>query len=129
MILLLALGLAPELKGQDIQVMEEPSIHTMVDAWVRNNKNSTGTSGWRVQVMATTDRQQVESGKTQFLTLYPDFPADWTHEKPYYKLRVGAFHSRQEARAFIAQIQDVFPGCYPAKDPAILPIDFLKTRS
>lgn len=115
-------------QGQEIQTLDEPLVHQLVETWIAANQSGTGISGWRVQVMATTDRRQVEDGKTQFLTLFPDVPADWTHEKPYYKLRAGAFHTRQEARAFIAMISDAFPGCYPAKDPAIPAIDFLNTR-
>ena len=82
--------------------------------------------GWRVQLLSSTDRQGVEAGKSRFLNLYPTVPADWVHEKPYYKLRVGAFRTRQEALSFVMELKDAFPGAYPAKDPNIHPRDFLE---
>jgi hypothetical protein len=76
--------------------------------------------------MSTTDGQKIEAAKDQFRQMFPDVPADWVHERPYYKLRVGAFRSRSEALAFISDtLRDSYPGAYPAQDDNIHPHDFL----
>ncbi len=118
----------PSAAAQTVQISAPPAVQQLFDAWKADNIRSGKLAGWRVQVLASADRQEVERTKTAFLTQYPDIPANWTHEKPYYKLRVGAFRSRLEARAFIDYIKEFFPGCYPAKDPAIPPQDFIQTR-
>jgi hypothetical protein len=120
--ILLVCGVA---QAQEVQLNEPSEITQMVKAWANFNRTNPRVDGWRVQIMASTDRTQVESGKTRFESLYPHTPADWIHEKPYYKLRVGAFRSRQEAIAFISGLAE-FPGAYPAKDPNIHPRDFLE---
>lgn len=97
----------------------------MVREWVNNNRAEPRISGWRVQVMASTDRQQVESSRDRFRIDYPNVPADWVLEKPYYKLRVGAFRSKQEAIGFISSLEG-WPGAYPTKDANIHPRDFLE---
>ena len=112
-------------QAQEIQVNEDPKITQLMRNWVDNNRTAPHIDGWRVQLMASTDRQQVEDGRMRFRTYYPEVPADWIHEKPYYKLRVGAFRSRLEAMAFIAQMTE-FPGAYPARDMRIHPRDFLE---
>jgi hypothetical protein len=110
--------------AQEIQINEEPKLAQLFRNWTNQNRSTPHVAGWRVQVMASTDRQQVEEGRSRFRMGYPEVPADWVHEKPYYKLRVGAFRSRQEAVAFLAELHD-FPGAYPAYDPKIHPRDFL----
>ena len=111
--------------AQEIQLNADPAIEQMVKTWVNQNRVNPRVEGWRLQILSTTDRQRVETGKIQFLNLYPAIPADWVHEKPYYKLRVGAFLTRQEAMSFLAEIKDGYPGAYPAKDPNIHPRNFL----
>lgn len=125
-VMLLLCLLAAGLSAQEIQINEAPGITQLVKTWTDNNRNVSRIPGWRVQVMATPDRAQADAMKSRFKSEYPDMVADWFHEKPYYKVRVGAFSSKLEAMAFIAEIRDFYPGCYPAQDANIPPRDFLK---
>lgn len=113
------------LPAQEVQLNEEPKIAQLFRNWTNSNRANPRVDGWRVQVMATTDRQQVEEARTRFRSQYPDVPADFVHEKPYYKLRVGAFRSRLEAQAFLETLVG-YTGAYPAKDSNIHPRDFLE---
>lgn len=124
--LFFAIGLAGTSDAQEVQWQVDPAIEQLAKNWVVSNRTNPRINGWRLQLMSTTDRQQVENGKSQFLNLYPTVPAEWVHEKPYYKLRVGAFRTRQEAMSFLATIKDMYPGAYPARDPNIHPRDFLE---
>ncbi len=111
--------------SQEIQINESPQLSQLMKNWVNNNRVNPKIDGWRVQLMASTDRQQIEDGKNRFKMAYPSEKADWVHEKPYYKLRAGAFRTKQEAVAFISLLYD-FAGAYPVKDPQIHPRDFLE---
>ncbi len=113
------------LSAQEVQVNEDPKITLLYKSWTNNNRAVSKIDGWRVQIMASTDRLQVESGRNKFRTEYPEVSAEWVHEPPYYKLRVGAFRSKQEALAFIPELRG-WPGAYPTKDAAIHPRDFLE---
>mgnify|MGYP001307796718 FL=1 len=113
-------------RAQEVQLNIDPAIEQLVKTWVNQNRANPRIEGWRLQILSTTDRQKIEAGKYQFLNLYPAIPAEWVHEKPYYKLRVGAFHTRQEAMSFLSEIKDSYPGAYPAKDPNIHPRNFLE---
>lgn len=119
------LSVIAQARAQEVQLNEEAGIARLMSAWVNNNRVAPKIEGWRVQIMSGTDRQLVEEGRNQFRLRYPEVPADWVHEKPYYKLRVGAFRSKQEALVFISTLTG-YPGAYPAKDPNIHPRDFLE---
>lgn len=112
--------------AQRVEINADPAIEQLMRTWTAQNRSNPRMAGWRVQIASSTDRQRIESTRTQFLALYPSVPADWVHERPYYKLRVGAFGTRQEAMAFLMQIRHSYPDAYPTRDPNIHPKDFIR---
>lgn len=112
--------------AQRVEINADPAIEQLMRTWTAHNRSNPRIEGWRVQIASSTDRQRIESTRTQFLALYPGVPADWAHERPYYKLRVGAFRTRQEAVAFLMQIRHSYPDAYPTRDPNIHPRDFIR---
>lgn len=125
LLVLLFLGYSGLGLAQEIQLNEEPKISQLVKNWVSANRSEARIEGWRVQIMASTDRMQVEQGRTRFRTEYTEVSANVVQEQPYYKLRVGAFRTKQEALIFIGTLAG-WPGAYPAKDSNIHPRDFLE---
>ena len=113
-------------EAQNVQVNMDPAIEQLIRTWTAQNRANPRLDGWRIQIMSSTDRQRVEASKAQFLGQYTGIPADWVHEKPYYKLRVGAFLTRQEAMSFLLQLQYTYPDAYPTRDTNIHPRDFLE---
>lgn len=118
-------GFAQTLFSQEIQVNEPPKVAQLMSAWVAANRAEPRMEGWRVQIAASTDRAQIEQNRNRFRLDHPEVAANTVQEQPYYKLRVGAFRSKQEALSFIATLAD-WPGAYPVKDSKIHPRDFLE---
>jgi hypothetical protein len=116
---------SPLVRGQEIQINESPDITQLYKTWVNFNRSHAKITGWRVQIMASPDRTQVEAARNRFRQQYPEVKADWVHEKPYYKLKAGAFRTRLEALAFMSSLLD-YPGAFPVKDSNIHPRDFLE---
>lgn len=114
--LLLFFGCFQTISAQTITIKEDYPIEAMMNKFIELNKSETFVSGWRIQLMATTDRQKVDEQKLKFQSLYPDIPVDWTHSKPYYKLRAGAYRTRLDAIRAKKSIREHYPGAYPAKD-------------
>lgn len=123
--LLLVFLMAEACPAQEILLQEEPQVSRLMENWVNSNRNDPRVEGWRVQIMASTDRIQVEQGRTRFRLEHPEIVANWVQEQPYYKLRVGAFREKQEALAFIAALTG-WAGAYPVRDAKIHPRDFLE---
>ena len=115
--LLLFIGGSQIISAQaTITIEEDYPIEAMMNKFVELNKSETFIPGWRIQLMATTDRQKVDRQKAKFQSLYPNIPVDWTHSKPYYKLRAGAYRTRLDAIRAKKSIKNNYPGAYPAKD-------------
>jgi hypothetical protein len=108
-----------------VEVNEEQEITDLMNSFVDINSRTYTVDGWRIQLMATSDRSKVENAKRRFQTLYPNIFVDWTHSKPYYKLRAGAFGSKLEATRMLYVLKKDYPTAYPAKDDTIRPIDLL----
>ena len=108
-----------------ITVEEEPTITSMMNRMVELNRYKETIEGWRIQILATTDRRKMEEVRQKFQSRHPKISIDWTHTKPYYKLRAGAFTSKLEATRLLYQLKKDYPSAYPAKDTNIRPSELV----
>ena len=106
-------------QAQNVKVTEEGSLAQMLTRHVQSNKSNSFVQGWRVQILSTSDRSKVEKAKQDFLRDNPGISVDWTHSKPYYRLRAGAFSSKLDAMRLLHQLKRDYPSAFPAKDPSI----------
>lgn len=102
--------------AQNVKVTEDYMVSQMLQRHIQSNKSKTLVAGWRVQLLSTSDRTKVEDAKKDFLRDYPGIRVDWTHAKPYYRLRAGAFSTKLEAMRLLYRLKKDFPSAFPAKD-------------
>jgi len=101
--------------GQSIQINEDFRVAEMLDRHIQANKSQPTIEGWRIQILSTSDRAKAELEKGKFRATFPEFPVDWIHVKPNYKLRAGAFASKLDALEALNKIKKAFPSAYTAK--------------
>jgi hypothetical protein len=111
--------------AQNVVIEEDDPIGAMMDRYVELNKSKSVIAGWRVQIMASPDRQRLESIKQSFQYRYPSIPVDWVHSAPYYKLRAGAFATKLEALRLKYILEQDYPGIYLVKDDGISPRELI----
>ena len=99
-----------------IEIKESFPIDMMMRRYSEVNNSQISIPGWRIQIMAKTDRRAIERAKEDFILEFPGVEVDWTHSKPYYRLRAGAFQTKLEAVRMIQQIKKKYPGAFPVKD-------------
>lgn len=99
-----------------IEVKEDAPIDMMIRRYAEINSSRQTIDGWRIQIMAKTDRRAIENAKESFMLEFPGMTVDWTHSKPYYRLRAGAFQTKLEAIRMIQQIKKKYPSAFPVKD-------------
>ncbi len=121
LILLLVVAAHLQLVRAQGQVTEtlDPAVEQLMKVFVENNRKNPTIKGWRIQILATTDRQRAENALYQFRQFYPKLSADWIHAKPYYKLRAGAFASRADALATLYVVKTDYPAAYLVQDNSI----------
>ncbi len=116
---LLVFSFTQSATAQNIAVEEEYSVSRMMARFGELNKMQSTVPGWRIQLVATTDRRKMEATKDEFMKKYPDISIDWQHAKPYYRLRAGAFKTKLEAMRVLDRLKRDYPSAFPAKDANI----------
>ena len=104
------------LPAQTVSITTEPGIDQLLGLFMDQSETETKVDGWRVQILATTDRNRLNTVESEFKVNYPSVPVDWVHTKPYYKLRAGAFQTKQEAERLKFTLNRQFEGVYLVKD-------------
>lgn len=113
LILLAFLGFAQLSFAQGvINVSQDPAIESALQRHKEINRSLTQISGWCVQLMASSDRDKVMQLKTQFLSSNPDIRVDWEYERPFFKLKAGAYRTKLEAARLLYLIKKQYPGAY-----------------
>ena len=100
----------------DAQIAEEPQITALMNRWIAYNLENQEIRGWRIQIMASIDRRQMESARRVFEKRYPEYPVIFIHNEPYFHLKVGAFTTMQKAQAFLKKMQQDYPQAIPVTD-------------
>lgn len=124
-ILLLAFLTSSSLFAQNLNLQEDPAVSQLVNSVELLQKSLTEISGWRVQILATTNRVKIEEAKTGFLRKFPHIQPQWIYNEPYYKLRVGAYRSKLAAYKLLYQIKEEYPRAYVTKVRKIPVRDFI----
>jgi len=119
-LLFICLAFALQAQGT-ITVEAQPNIEAMMQRYTEINRGQQYVDGWRIQLVATTDRQKVEREKQRFQDLHPGVAVDWTHVAPYYRLRAGAFITKLEATQMMYRLKRDYSSAYPVKDKRIQP--------
>lgn len=125
LLLLSFLFSAWQVQAQGVQYNENPIVSNIMDRFVELNKNKKTVEGWRIQILATNDRQKLESARQAFQYRYPNVPVNWVHNRPWYQLRAGAFSTKLEALRLKYILSQDYTGIYPVKDDNIEPEELI----
>ena len=116
------------LMSQSVSINEEPGVKKMMDHFINLNKSKPYLQGYRIQLAATTSRDQLEQVKLNFEELYPNVPTKWEHTNPYFKFQIGAYATKLEALQAIYKLKEVYPGAYLVIDKNIPPKEILQSK-
>jgi hypothetical protein len=93
----------------DAQIIEEASVSDLMERWRLHNMATKEVRGYRVQILASTDRRHVEAVQRAFERKYPDYPVHFAHNEPYFYLKTGAFIANQKAQGFMKKMAKEYP--------------------
>ena len=71
--------------------------------------NSRYAKGYRLLVINTNKRDDAIAAKTKVYTNFPELKAYLIYQSPYFKLKVGNFKTREEAKEYQTFLQAFFP--------------------
>lgn len=96
-------------------------LDSIIDKKNRENTINQTINGYRIQLFSGNERNNANNIKTKFLKLYPDQTAYLAYNQPYFKIRVGDFRTKLEAKLFYNKIKGEFNECIIIADKINLP--------
>ena len=102
--------------SQSAVINETPEIAQMMRSFVSKNKTNDMIRGWRIQIITTDDRREMERARSKFAAMFPDIPMHWEHISPYYKVQIGAYENKLSLQGFLLDLKEDFPTAIPVMD-------------
>lgn len=115
------------IKAQEINVQKEAGIEELTTKYIQANEKVKSISGFRVQIFfdsGNNSRNAAETTQSKFRAKYHEIPSYLTFREPNFRIRVGDFRTRHQARGFLRQIQADYPNGFVIKDEINLSPDF-----
>jgi len=103
------------LSSAQVTISEEPGITKLMEAYKAQNKKKSTVRAWRIQILTTNDRREMEEGIKKFEMLYPKMRYKWEHNPPYYQVRTGAYELREDLEAKLLELKKDFPSAIPVQ--------------
>ncbi len=75
----------------------EIKVRNLINRHIKLNKE-TGLMGWRLQIFSDTDRKKAQKRRKKFLLDFPEISAYLTHKEPYFKVTIGDFYTKLQAK-------------------------------
>ncbi len=105
------------ISGQaNVRVETSASVDRYMEKFVSNGKANETIKAWRIQIITTDDRREMENAKSTFTTMYPGMNVDWKHVPPYYQVRVGYFENKNKLMPFLLELKRTFQSATPVYD-------------
>jgi predicted nucleic-acid-binding protein len=121
-LLLVATGVNAQNATGSIKIKGETTyLDSLIDKHANINKLNKTITGYRIQIFSGNDRNNANAIKTKFLKIYPEQTAYLAYQQPYFKIRIGDFRTRLEAKLFYDKIKDEFGDCIIVNDKINLP--------
>ena len=133
--LLLVLALEPghamaQSSGSDnsgLEVVKDPRLDVLVQK--QENLNMLAlhhVSGYRIQVISTMDRARALAAKAKLLSMFPSQECYLSYQSPYFRVRIGNFRKRSDAKVLEKQLEPYFPaGIFVVRDHVTITADQL----
>jgi|GEM_PF-6534595 len=100
----------------EAQISAPRSLDAAMQRYEQYRKDKEEYPVYRITVVLTRDRREMESERSRFRTRFPKDELKWSYDQPYYSLKTGYYLLERESWADLLRIRRVYPN-------AILSID------
>lgn len=98
-------------------VFREPIlVANLMNRFLAYNIDHSQIPGWKIQIISTTDRREMDEVRNRFVIYFPGIPITWKHVAPNYQVRVGSFRTKTELMSQMQDIRKRFPMSSPVID-------------
>lgn len=98
-----------------------PELRALYENYMAAQRQRQLVSGYRIQVLGTTEKAAADSVRFYLLETYPELPVYVTYEVPVYRVRVGDFVDKTEAARWLDVLRGEFRGAFIVPDQVMKP--------
>jgi hypothetical protein len=103
--------------GQNTKNVDaSPSVNRLMIRYIENAKSKDVVKAWRIQILSTSDRREMETTLSNFRAVYPEMMVDWKHVSPNYQVRAGYFENKNKLMPLLLEIKKSYPSATPVYD-------------
>ncbi len=122
LVLFFLLSLSFYSKAQNaVKIIADPYLDSLVNRNIEENRSQQTIPGYRIQLFSGSERNNAIALRQKFKTDLPNESAYLIYQQPYFKLRVGDYHTLIEAQQMILQLQKNYKQLLIVPDKINLP--------
>jgi hypothetical protein len=94
-------------------------LNSLIESYKRENYKEIGIDGFRIQLFSDGGNNAKDRAQTlleEVSNSYPETPSYLTYQQPNFKVRIGNFRTKAEARQFQTILSQNYPGCFIVRD-------------
>ncbi len=95
---------------------EDANVSSLMSRYRSQHQQQITQKAWRIQVVTTNDRRNMEAALAKLSQMYPQLDPSWTHASPYYQVKVGAFEEKDDLQNLLLTLKRDFPSAIPVMD-------------
>lgn len=99
-----------------VTISSKADLNFLLDAHYDKNLHSDLVQGYRIQIMNSSNREDVYAKKAEVYGSFSKFKGYIVYDQPYYKLRIGDFETKLEARKFLDEVITTFTTAFIVRD-------------
>lgn len=101
------------LQSGNALIFKDPRIDYLQKVYAEKNKIRVEIKSiFRIQIIASKSRSEVNDIKAKFSSKYPEIPVFVNFSPPTFRLRAGNFISREDAQTFLTEIRKSYPASF-----------------
>jgi len=98
--------------NENIRVSADFDLQALINIHIEKNENTDEIKGYRIQIISDNNRERVYAEKAKVYQHFSEFKSYLKYVQPYYKLRIGDFKTRLEARNYLERVVKTFPSAF-----------------
>lgn len=98
--------------NKNTTINSEVDLSGLIDLHIKKNEKTDEIKGYRIQIISDNNRSKVYEQKAKVYQQFSQFKSYLKYVQPYYKLRIGDFKTKLEARNYLERVIQVFPSAF-----------------
>jgi|JI6StandDraft_1071083.scaffolds.fasta_scaffold55707_2 hypothetical protein len=102
--------------GTKVNIISDVDLDNLIDLHIQKNEVTEEIPGFRIQISSNNDRSEIYALRAEVASKVTELPNYVQYDQPYYRLKIGDFKTRLEARSSLEEIIILFPSAFIVSD-------------